>query len=504
MGWSSWNTYRVNIDQQLIEKQADALISQGLKDVGYIYINVDDGFFGYRDASGQMHAHRERFPNGMKVVADYIHSLGLRAGIYSDAGDNTCGSIWDNDANGVGAGLYGHDQQDIDLYIKEWGYDFIKIDYCGGQDLGLDEEERYDAICKAIANTGREDVSINICRWAFPGTWASRMARSWRISSDINPSWKSVKYIIDKNLYLSAYAGGGHYNDMDMLEIGRGLTPNEEEVHFGIWCIMSSPLLIGCDLTTIPEASLRLLKNKELIALNQDSLGLQAYVALRQNDGYVLVKDIEQKRGLTRAVALYNPSENFCRFSVPLSTLELGGKVKARDLIQHKDLDKLNGMIEQSVPPHSVLIWKLTGEKRLEPNSYEAEWAYLPCYDDLGQKPKLIHYETSAQSSGQMKVSNIGGKAENYIEWNEVYSEQGGAYDLTVYYSCPKPRKLEICLNGEKQTLDKLSSDKDQVSTVTIPVVLRPGYNQVRMGNDFGWAPDIDRFTLQKKGSATQ
>ena len=227
MGWSSWNTYHVNISEELIKQQADALIKHGLKEAGYNYINIDDGFFGHRDETGKMHPHPDRFPNGMKVVSDYIHSLGLKAGIYSDAGDNTCGSIYDNDANGVGSGLYGHEQQDMDLYLKEWNYDFIKIDYCGGRELGLDEEKRYSTICQAIANTGRTDVSINICRWAFPGTWAKRLARSWRISPDIRPRWNSVKGIIEKNLYLSAYATDGHYNDMDMLEIGRGLKPNE-------------------------------------------------------------------------------------------------------------------------------------------------------------------------------------------------------------------------------------------------------------------------------------
>ncbi len=136
MGWSSWNTYHVNINEELIKKQADALVAHGLKDAGYLYINVDDGFFGWRDETGKMHAHPERFPNGMRPISDYIHSLGLKAGIYSDAGDNTCGSIYDDDANGVDSGLYGHEQQDMDLYLKEWNYDFIKIDYCGGRELG--------------------------------------------------------------------------------------------------------------------------------------------------------------------------------------------------------------------------------------------------------------------------------------------------------------------------------------------------------------------------------
>ena len=161
---------------------------------------------------------------------------------------------------------------------------------------------------------------------------------------------------------------------MDMLEIGRGLKPEEEEVHFGMWCIMSSPLLIGCDLTTIPEASLKLLKNKELIALNQDPLGLQAYVVQHENKGYVLVKDIEQERGKVRAVALYNPSDSICDFSVPMSVLEMGGKVKMRDLVKQKDLKAVQGTLNRQLPAHSVLILRMEAEQRLEPVRYEAEW----------------------------------------------------------------------------------------------------------------------------------
>ena len=215
MGWSSWNTYRIHINEALIKKQADAMVSQGLKEAGYLYVNVDDGFFGWRDENGKLQTHPERFPNGLKCVADYIHFKGLKAGIYSDAGSNTCGSIWDKDPNGVGVGLYGHEKQDADLFFNEWGFDFIKIDYCGaGQSLALEEQKRYTEIRQAIDAVCNRNISLNICRWAFPGTWAKDLARSWRISADITPKWESIKYIIGKNLYLSAYAGGGHYNDI--------------------------------------------------------------------------------------------------------------------------------------------------------------------------------------------------------------------------------------------------------------------------------------------------
>ncbi len=502
MGWSSWKTLHVSINEALIMKQAVALVALGLIDAGYLYVNVDDGFFGHRDETGKMHAHGERFPNGMKPLSDYIHSLGLSAGIYSDAGDNTCGSIYDDDANGVGAGLYGHEQQDMDLYLKEWNYDFIKIDYCGAQELGLDEEKRYAAICAAIQNTGRKDVSINICRWAFPGTWARTMARSWRISSDIRPRWSSVKNIIEKNLYLSAYAGEGHYNDMDMLEIGRGLKPTEEELHFGMWCIMSSPLLIGCDLTTIPESSLTLLKNKELIALNQDALGLQAYVVQREGDCCVLVKDIEKKRGKVRAVAFYNASDSVHEFHTSLATLELAGKTRVRNLVKGEDMETVEGECHYTVQPHSVLLCRMEAKKRLEPVVYEAEWAYLPLFDDLGKKSKQIVYAPSPACSGGMKVHHLGGSTENHAQWKEVFSEEGGQYEMTVYYCSPKNRKLEIWVNCDCHSLLNLNSGgEEELSSVTLMVQLNSGYNDIRMGNDYGWAPDVDRFTLTKIGN---
>ena len=213
MGWSSWNTYGVNISDALIRRQANAMVAKGLKDVGFDHINIDDGYFGGRDATtGQLLIHPQRFPNGLKVVADFIHSKGLKAGIYSDAGRNTCGSMFNGDVTGQGGGFYGHDQQDADFFFLDCGFDFIKVDFCGGSyyhnedHLVLDEQERYNAIAAAIRNTGRTDVRMNACRWAYPGTWIDQTAYSWRTTGDINDSWNSVKGIIAENLYLSAFS----------------------------------------------------------------------------------------------------------------------------------------------------------------------------------------------------------------------------------------------------------------------------------------------------------
>lgn len=508
MGWSSWNAFRVNISEDIIKGQADYLVSKGLKDAGYKFVNVDDGFFGARDKSGKMHVNAGRFPNGMEPVVNHIHHLGLKAGIYTDAGNNTCGSMAaeDQDKSGVGAGIYGHELQDAELYFSEWGFDFIKIDYCGGTYLGLSEEDRYTSIRSNIDKV-KKGIALNICRWAFPGTWAKDVADSWRISGDINAHWNSLKYVVGKNLYLSAYAGDGHYNDMDMMVIGfqnnskvggTGLTPTEEEAHFGLWCIMSSPLLIGCDLERMPESSLKLLTNKELIALNQDPLGLQAYVVQHDNEGYVLVKDIEQKRGKVRAVALYNPADTPCSFSVPFSALEFEGKVKVRDLVKHTDLGSFSGSFEQEIPAHSAMILRMEGQTRIEPVLYEAEWAYLPLFNDLGKAPKGILYAADEKASGKMKVGYCGGSPENYAEWKEVYSKEGGHYDMTIFYSFGNNRKLELTVNGQKQMLEELVTD-DNHFKITVPIELKPGYNIIRMGNNYNWAPDIDCFTLTKK-----
>lgn len=510
MGWSSWNTYRVNINEELIKKQADAMVSQGLKEVGYSFVNVDDGFFGYRDEKGVLHAHAERFPNGMKSIADYIHSLGLKAGIYSEAGTNTCGSIWDADKHGVGVGLYGHERQDADLFFNQWGFDFIKIDYCGaGQQLELDEKERYTAIVDAIREVCDRNISLNICRWAYPGTWVKDLARSWRISGDIAPTWRHVKHIISKNLYLSAFAGNGHYNDMDMLEVGRGLKPEEDETHFGMWCIMSSPLMIGCDLTTIPESTLQLLKNKELIALNQDPLGLQAYVVQHENGGYVLVKDVEQRRGKVRAVALYNPTDSICAFRVPLTALELCGRSKVRDLILRKDEHSVNDSIVFDVLPHGVKILRVEGEKRIEPTRYEAEQAYLHLFDDLAKRKRGVKFMPYEGASGKMMVINLGGQEGNYAQWDNVYSETGGRYHMDIYYlpikkgrSSIKNReindyRLEISVNGNMSCLKELERGEEEgIRKIRHTIELKKGYNVIKIGSRYTWVPDLDCFTL--------
>ena len=510
MGWSSWNAYMVDISDSIITHQADLMVEKGLKEAGYRYVNIDDGFFGYRDERGYMVPHPERFPKGpegMRALVDHIHSLGLKAGIYSDAGDNTCGSSYNHDLNGLGAGLYGHDVVDAERYFNEWDFDFIKLDYCGGQNLKLDPEERYREIRRVIDSVATRHIRINVCRWNFPGTWVNGIGDSWRISADIRPVWKSIKYIVGKNLYLSAYAGNGNYNDMDMLAVGYNIKPSpfweeglglsytEEEAHFGIWCIMSSPLLLGCDIEYIPEETMKIITNPELIAINQDRLGLQAHVVQHVGETYVFAKDILEKWGNTRAVALYNPADTSMRFTLTPEEIEMTGTLTVRDLNLNADLGECSS-IEMALPPHSAKILKVRGE-RIEPTLYEAEWGYCPDFTAI--KGTGVKYVPMEGTSGRAVAMNLGGSESNCLEWRDVHSIAGGEYELSVtLQDCNENAGLRLSVNGEEKEMVSCGAGKNGFHTLNFPARLRKGKNCVRIWSETP-LPAIDKLNITKK-----
>ena len=507
MGWSSWNTYGFQINDSVIQAQADAMVKLGFKECGYDHINIDDGFFGGRDENGKLLIHPTRFPNGLRGLVDYIHAKGLKAGIYSDAGRNTCASYWGQpkDTIGLGVGLYGHDAEDMALYFNELDFDFIKVDYCGADAnnnadrLDLNVEDRYKEIAAAIKATGCADVTWNICRWAFPGTWACEIADSWRTTEDIYLGWESVKSIINQCLYLSAYTTYGHYNDMDMLEVGRGLTEEEDKTHFGMWCIMSSPLLIGCDMNDIKGNALELMQNKELIALNQNNLGLQAYVVKRENGGYVLVKDVEEKYGTKRAVAFYNPTNAAIDMSINFSQLDLAGEVAVRDLFKKEDVGVMSGSISATIPAHGTRIYKLQAESRLERTLYEAETAWLSAYQELKnhEVEGTANYIEDAACSGGVKVGWVGNRADNDIQWRNVYSKDGGEYTLRLYFKTGENRPVKVSINGGEPMAKTVNAGNwSSVGTVDFNVTLNKGENVVRIYSDNGWMPDVDKFEL--------
>ncbi|NDV47399.1 hypothetical protein D0T49_10110 [Paludibacter sp. 221] len=502
MGWSSWNTFRIDINESLIKETADAMVSKGLKDAGYTFINVDDGFFGGRGTDGKLIVHPTRFPDGMRVVSDYIHDKGLMAGIYSEAGKNTCGSQYDSDINGIDAGFYGYEEQDAKMYFDDWNYDFIKVDYCGASVQGLDEKTQYTKIWNAIKNTDKVknggSVRWNICRWMFPGTWALDVAGSWRISHDILNDFdtdRGVRGVLEHNLYLSAYAAPGHFNDMDMMQIGRNtMTVEEEKSHFGLWCIMKSPLLIGCDLRTIPQRTLDVITNPEVIALNQDALGLQAQVVKRNGKRIVLAKQIEQDQGKIRAVALFNGESTAATMRITFKDVQLGGKVKVRDLWAKQDIGEYENYYEVNVPAHGTAMLRLEGATTIEQIKYEGEDAFMNLFkaDDL-QKPNDARFEKLAGASGGYVMTKLGNSADNWAEFRRVYSKDGGAYKLKVYYYSNTNRSLTVTVNGTEYKLNDLNSGSAR-GVVYQDIELNAGYNVIRLGNPTGWAPDIDKI----------
>ena len=496
MGWSSWNAFRVNISEGTIKHHADLVKELELDKCGYVYINIDDGYFGGRDENGRLKTHPKRFPNGLKPVVDHIHSLGLKAGIYSDGGENTCGSIFDNDKMGIGVGLWNHERQDAEYFFKELGFDFIKIDFCGGTKRGntakvdMDAKERYTIIRKAF-DAVKPGVRINICRWDYPGTWVGEIGSSWRMGHDIAPRWNSVNDIIHQALYLSAYAGPGAFNDMDMLEVGRGLAKEEDKTHFGIWCMMASPLLIGCDLQQLRYSkgksyAMDLLKNRELIALDQDPLCLQAYVAKRDGETYVLVKDIETYQGTTRAVAFLNTENANREMSIDLKDIELAGKTAVRDLFERKDLSPVEGKLSVSVPGHATRIYRLTAEKRLERRIYEGETAWMETYQELKNPVEAgtAYYKQVPEASGGVVASQVGVKGGPLV-WRHIWSAKGGTCDLALRVVGEGSEGVRLSVNGKSVPLKGLSATVD----------FKKGDNEVKVFGD-SMLPDIDCLVL--------
>lgn len=388
MGWASWNANRTNITTDLIKSQADLLKKLGLADVGYTYVNIDDGFFGGRDKDGNLLFHSERFPNGLKPLVDYIHSLGLKAGIYSDAGDSTCAYYYDNEGvNGKNVGLYKHEEEDLTMHFLDNDFDYLKVDWCGALRLELDEKEQYTKIGNILNRLSKEkdkDIIFNICRWQFPGDWVVDVADSWRIGSDIYPSFNSILYELDSAKPFHNYNGPGHVNDLDMLEIGNGMSKEEDESHFIMWCMMSTPLTLGNNLENISDESLKLIKNTDLISLNQDPAVIPAFVIQNVEDasgnllGEIWLKDLGEVNSTTKAIAFLNRSNDDLEIVFDLNNTGLQGDVTyLRDLKRNQDLEPIN-IIKVKLKPHETEVFKVKGPSSIPVENINDLYSFIP------------------------------------------------------------------------------------------------------------------------------
>ena len=353
MGWNSWNKYQGKITDAIVRQMADVMVSSGMRDAGYVYLNIDDTWEGERDSNGVLQPNH-KFPD-MKALADYVHSKGLKFGIYSSPGPRTCGGY---------PGSYGHEEIDAKTWAG-WGIDFVKYDWCSAAKIYKDSDLQamYQKMGAALQASGRK-IIYSLCEYGMGdvGKWGPSVGGNmWRTTGDISDEWKSM----EKNGFgqndWAQYAAPGHWNDPDMLEIGNGhMTADEYRTHMSLWAILASPLLAGNDLTAMTPETKSILLNKEVIAIDQDALGKQ---------GTRLSQNVDKNGGIdiwTRplagggmAVGVFNRGGAEAKVSLKASDLKLSGNPKARDLWAHKDVAFKGGAFEASVPMHGVLLLKV-------------------------------------------------------------------------------------------------------------------------------------------------
>jgi alpha-galactosidase len=367
MGWNSWNYFGYDINDSLIRGTIDAMVSSGMRDAGYEYVCLDDGWQANRSArSGALEYDKEKFPNGIKALADYAHANGLKLGIYSGPYPRTCGGY---------EGSFGHETEDAEMFAS-WGIDHLKYDGCCGR--SSDYQERYQTMSDALVLTGR-DIVYHICHCGKNDVWQwarSRGGNHWRLDGDIADRWDMILTEIDKGVGLAQYAGPGGWNDFDMLVVGingktrnpdfadgknPGCTPLEYRSHFSLWCILDSPLLAGNDLRNMDSYTIETLTNKEVIALNQDSLGIQASKVKDDGDTEIYAKPLQDG---SWGIALFNRSSSSQDMTVNWQK-DLGVKwnsAAVRDLWEHADKGTFSESYSVIVPSHGVVMIRCSGE----------------------------------------------------------------------------------------------------------------------------------------------
>jgi alpha-galactosidase len=368
MGWNSWNKFACEINEAKIREVADAMVSSGMKDAGYQYIVIDDCWHGQRDSLGFIHPDLTRFPSGIKALADYIHSKGLKFGIYSDVGYQTCGGR---------IGSRGHEFQDA-LTYAQWGVDYLKYDWCNSE--GLNAVGAYTTMRDALFATKRP-ILFSMCEWGQnkPWEWAQNVGHMWRTTGDIYNcfdcekkygTWSAwgVMKIVDMQKGLRKYAGPGHWNDPDMLEVGNGMAVNEDRAHFSIWCMLAAPLIAGNDVRNMSRETHDILTNKEVIAIDQDSLGVEGFKQNTVDSVEVWYKPLKDgdwalcflNRGLKPANFDYDWKKQTIFDDVAKLELKFDPAVYIlHDLWAKKDIGTTAKALKVNVPGHDVFMLRL-------------------------------------------------------------------------------------------------------------------------------------------------
>ncbi len=364
MGWNSWNHFAGKVTDADVRAAADALVSSGMRDAGYIYVNIDDTWQGKRDAHGVLQPN-SKFPD-MKALADYVHSKGLKLGIYSSPGPYTCAHY---------AGSYKHEKKDAATYAK-WGIDYLKYDMCSygnimdkkvGKPTAANAEKRlamdtaaYEKMHKALLATGRP-ILFSMCQYGWDDSWKwapSVGGNSWRTTGDINDTYKRMAEIGFNQAGLAKYAGPGHWNDPDMLEVGNGgMTPDEYRTHMSLWALLAAPLLAGNDLSTMTPETLAMLTDKDVIAIDQDSLGKQGDRLSQEGMQEIWSRPLT---GGAVAVGLFNRSQEPQQMTLSLAAAHMSLTAKLHDIWANQDVSASDGSYTISVPGHGVVLLRIS------------------------------------------------------------------------------------------------------------------------------------------------
>jgi alpha-galactosidase len=476
LGFNDWNAYGCNVTESLIKSTADKFVSSGLAADGYQYVNIDDCWLQKsRDSSGNLQPDYTKFPDGISGTAAYVHSKGLKLGIYEDAGTATCAGY---------PGSLGHETQDAKQFAA-WGVDYLKYDNCNN--TGVPAQTRYTAMRNALAATGRP-ILFSLCSWGQESvwTWGAGVGNSWRTTGDISASFSSMLSIFHSNVVLAPYAGPGHWNDPDMLEVGNGMSATEDQSEFSLWAEMAAPLISGTNLVNASSTTLGILGNKNVIAVDQDSLGKQGTEVSSSGGLDVLAKPLANG---DVSVALFNENSSTATISTTAAAIgKTGASSYSLTNLWTGATSTTSSSISASVAGHGTVMFRVHGGSTA--TRIEAE-------DPGNTIAGAAVIAGCSACSGGKKVGYIGNGAANYVTVNNIDESAAGSHTITISYLLSGSRSFYVSVNGGGDTqLSLTGSSWSNPVTTTLTVQLKAGANSVKFHNDSAYAPDLDVISV--------
>jgi hypothetical protein len=502
MGWASWNSFAAVINYSVIQQQTDAFVAAGLPAAGYQYVNIDEGWWqGTRDSAGNITVSTSDWPGGMSAIAAYIHSKGLKAGIYTDAGKNGCGYYYPTGRPAAAnTGSEGHYQQDFTQF-ENWGFDFVKVDWCGGNAEGLDPKATYQsmstALTAATTSTGHPMV-LSICSWGNgnPWNWGAGTGAMWRTSTDIIYYGESATQArVLSNFDQAQHPVGqhtGYVNDPDMLTVGMsGLTDAQNREEMSLWAISGAPLLAGVNLATMSSTTASTLRNSEVIAVDQDPRGLPAAKISEDSQGLQVYGKVLSGSG-RRAVVLLNRNSSSSTMTVRFADLGLTGSASVRNLWSATTVGSYSGSYSVSVPANDAVLLTVTGTEAGS-TTYEAE-------SSSNTRAGSAAVITCSSCSGGSAVGSVGNGSANTLRFNGVSASSTGLSVLTIGYvnGDTTSRTATVSVNGQTSTVVAFptTGSWSTVGTVSVIVSVAKGSNTVTFANSSAWAPDLDAVAV--------